>query len=311
MLPKLLTSRLKTILGSDYDTVMNVYGLERKWSFRLNMLKWDGTDVFTELKEKWIVIASFVGLEWVYFFDKKDDFALKGTDAFYGWKIYLQSIASLLPVLVLSPKQWETILDMCAAPGSKTTQIAMLMENEGKIVALEQNQIRYDKLMHNARLQWATIIAWEKIDARKYLETCESDFDRILLDAPCSAEGRIQLANEKTYGFWTLENIKKKSDTQYELLSLAIGKLKSGGTLVYSTCTLAPEENEWVLTRVLAENADISIETIDIGLSDRVWWKEGITAFGSQKYSDEVKKAVRILPSEETEGFFVAKIVKW
>jgi 16S rRNA (cytosine1407-C5)-methyltransferase len=69
-------------------------------------------------------------------------------------------------------------------------------------------------------------------------------FDRILLDAPCSAEGRISLANEKSYGFWSLENIEKKAQQQYELLTHALGALKPGGTLVYSTCTLAPEENE-------------------------------------------------------------------
>ena len=86
-------------------------------------------------------------------FDREQEYAIKGTRAFYDGKIYLQSIASILPVLVLGPDSGETILDVCAAPGSKTTQMAMLMENIGKIYAIEQNQIRYDKLMHNCSLQ--------------------------------------------------------------------------------------------------------------------------------------------------------------
>jgi len=89
----------------------------------------------------------------VYLFDREHEYAIKGTRAFYDGKIYLQSLASMIPVLALDPRSNETILDVCAAPGSKTTQIASAMHNTGKIVAIEQNQIRFDKLMHNCRLQ--------------------------------------------------------------------------------------------------------------------------------------------------------------
>ncbi len=311
MFPKLLTSRLQTILTDDYDTTMEVFAHERKGSFRINLLKSDEVSILAELEDKWIQVVPFDGISGAYLFDKKDDYAMKGTDAFYNGKIYLQSISSMLPVLVLAPKAWESVLDVCAAPGSKTTQMAMMMGNEGKITALEQNPIRYDKLMHNATLQGATIVEGKKVDAKVYLDPLGiKKFDKILLDAPCSAEGRITLTNDKTYGFWSLENIKKKANVQYDLLSRAILRLETWGTLVYSTCTLAPEENEWVISRVLDENPDITLEPIDIGFGECVWWKEGITKFGSQKYSEEMKKAVRILPSEETEGFFVVKILR-
>ena len=342
MLLSLLTSRLQSILSKDYDTVLEAFSHERNGSLRINLLKWDGTEVFTEFSEKWIVIIPFEGIVWTYMFDRAHEYAIKGTRAFYDGKIYLQSIASLLPALVLEPRSGETVLDLCAAPGSKTTQIAMMMRNTGKIVAIEQNQIRYDKLMHNCNLQGATNIEWVKLDAKKYFsgdfETTgdeihkkgkyakyiepkypEADdvlekkiplFDRILLDAPCSAEGRILLENEKSYWFWTLDNIAKKSELQYELLTLAIGALKSGGTLVYSTCTLAPEENEWVIARVLSEQSDLRIHDIMLGLSGRPWWRTGLTSWKGTDYTDEMSKAVRILPSSETEGFFIAKIVK-
>lgn len=141
--------------------------------------------------------------------------------------------------------------------------------------------------------------------------TADINFDRILLDAPCSAEGRIALDNEKTYGFWSLDNIQKKAALQSELLAMAFARLESGGTLVYSTCTLAPEENEGVISGFLSNHLDAILEPIDIGLSGRSWWTPGLTSFGrNTQYSDELLKTVRILPSDETEGFYIAKIRK-
>ncbi len=130
MLPPVLTARLEKILGEDFASVMEAYNLERKGSFRLNLLKTDGADVFLEFAEKGIIIEPFTPIPGVYVFDKAHDYALKGTRSFYDGKIYLQGIASLLPVLALDPKNGERVLDICAAPGSKTTQIAMLMKDE-------------------------------------------------------------------------------------------------------------------------------------------------------------------------------------
>ena len=248
----------------------------------------------------------------------------------------------MIPVLALDPKPNEMILDICAAPGSKTTQMTMMMHNTGKIVAIEQNQIRFDKLMHNADLQGATNVECVKLDAKKYLigdfETTGDEihkkgkyakyiepkyqkftdsverkipiFDRILLDAPCSAEGRILISNEKSYGFWSIENIEAKSALQHELLTLAVASLASGGILVYSTCTLAPEENEGVIARVLAEHKDLKLQSIMLGLSGSPWWTTGLSKWNGENYPEDMTKTVRILPSDETEGFFIAKIVK-
>lgn len=309
-LPGELTQRLKTILGDKYNSVLDAFSHERRGSFRINTLKWDGSEVFAELDEKWIITEKFSGIDGVYVFDRIHEYAMKWTHAFYDGKIYLQSIASMLPVLVLTPESWEHILDVCAAPGSKTTQMSAMMENTGTIIAIEQNQIRYDKLMHNTRLQWATNIEWVKMDARKYLAEDIDSFNRVLLDAPCSAEWRISLDNEKSFWFWSLANIRDKSDLQYELLELAFANLKSWGTLVYSTCTLAPEENEWVISHFLRKHSDATLEDIDIWLSGKSWWTPGISEFAGEKYNENITKTVRILPSDETEGFYLAKIRK-
>lgn len=322
MLPNLLDSRLRTILGSHYEWVIWSFAKNRKWSLRINFLKTDGSNVLEEFKTKGIILESFTGIDGSYMFDREHEYAIKGTRAFYDGLIYLQSIASQLPVLVLSPVSWESILDVCAAPGSKTTQIAMMMANKGSIYAIEQNQIRYDKLMHNCTLQWATIVDWVKMDARHWLsdtggtitvidDTTDIDFDRILLDAPCSAEGRISLDNEKTYGFWSLDNIKQKSLLQKSLLQVSWDHLRVWGTLVYSTCTLAPEENEGVISEFLSSHDDALLQDIDIGLSKRPWWTHGLASFGrNTEYSPALHKAIRILPSDETEWFFMVKIEK-
>ena len=322
MLPSLLTSRLKSILWNDYNTVIESFAKNRKGSFRINTLKTDGEDVFKEFKEKGIIVETFEGMNGVYIFDRLHEYAIKWSHAFYDGKIYLQSIASMLPVLVLDPKAGDTIVDVCAAPGSKTTQLAMLMQNQWHIFAIEQNQIRYDKLLHNCVLQWADIIEWVKMDARHWLSSTSGSvvikndvsdiiFDAILLDAPCSAEWRISVDNEKTYGFWTLTNIQKKAELQSELLHQAFDRLVVGGVLVYSTCTLAPEENEWVVSDFLKTHKNAILEPIDIGLNHKPWWKQWLIQFGKNTTYDPIlSQSVRILPSEDTEGFYIAKIRK-
>lgn len=329
MLPLELTSRLEKILWWEYAHVMQAFSSERIGSLRINTLKAQEQEVMKEFQEKGIIVTAFPWISGVFIFEKKYEYTLKGTRAFYDGKIYLQGISSMLPVLILNPCPGDTILDVCAAPGSKTTQMATMMNNIWAITALEHNQIRFDKLIYNCRLQGATIVEGKKMDARKYLETFTITpphhkneksawslqetpklFDKILLDAPCSAEGRISLQNEKSYGFWSLKNIAEKSVLQYSLLTAAWQALKPGWVLVYSTCTLAPEENEGVISQFLSDYSDASIESTSISLSEMSWWQEGIQTFGEMEYATSLKKAVRILPSEETEGFFIVKLLK-
>ena len=139
----------------------------------------------------------------------------------------MQGLASQLPAIALEVKEGMKVLDVTAAPGSKTTQIAALMNNTGTIVACEKHQIRHDKLVHNIKLQGAANIETHKIDALKLMtELDRESFDAILLDAPCSAEGRIKLSDERSYGFWSLTNIREKAIIQRDLLEASIPLLK-------------------------------------------------------------------------------------
>lgn len=307
-LPSTFLTRLEQIYPQNFHEILQAFATNRQGSFRLNFLKTNGDDVFAEFHAKNIITKKFDLLDNVFTFDRSQEFAIKGSRAFYDGKIYLQSIASMLPTLVLNPQKWEKILDVCAAPGSKTTQIAMLQQNDGKIVALEQNQIRFDKLHYNIQLQWATNIETYKIDARKFESAAL--FDKILLDAPCSAEGRISLQNEKSFGFWSEENILKKSQLQTELLQKFWANLRSGGELVYSTCTLAPEENEMIIVNFLEKNVDAQILPISLSCKNESWWKSNIANFSNNDFSSLNDFGIRILPSEYTEWFFIVRLKK-
>lgn len=309
-LPKPLISRLQKIYPEQYEMILENFSKKRVGSFRVNLLNSSLPEVEDEFQAKGIIFKKFRDFENIFIFDREFEYAIKWTKAFYEGKIYLQSIASMLPVFVLEPKQWEKILDVCAAPGSKTTQISMLQQNNGAIIALEKNQIRADKLAYNCRLQSANNIEIHKIDARKFLQNTELDFDKILLDAPCSAEGRIDLQNEKSFGFWSEKNIIDKAELQYELLDLSWSKLKKWWVLVYSTCTLAPEENEANIEKFLQNHSDSEILEIPHFGDDNDFSQNNILEFEWKKFEKLGNKGIRILPTEFTEWFFMVKIQK-
>ena len=326
-LPLKLINRLKNFYPDDHEYILKGFEGKKKGSFRINTLKSSTEKVLAEFSDKNIEISLYTGFSsavsqkyWVYTFDRKFEYAIKGTDAFYQGGIYLQSLASMMPVFVMNPQESTNILDVCAAPGGKTTQIAMHTSNTAKITALEKNAMRHTKLKYNISLQGAEKnITTYKIDAIKFLKGTTSirlaeNFDMILLDAPCSAEGRISLEREKSYGFWSMQNVLDKASLQFDLLSASVSKLNSGGSLVYSTCTLAPEENEGVVSRILEAFPEISLAKVPEIFSQEEnsslsYVKKGLSLYDTpeQKISE---KTLKILPSEYTEGFFVAKFVK-
>ncbi len=204
MLPKLLATRLELLLGEDSAGVMATFANERLSSFRVNTLKSTVEQVEAECLKLGFPIEKMAEIPHAYLLDRSHEYALKGSSLFREGMIYLQSLSSMLPVLSLAPKSGESVLDICAAPGSKTTQIAAQMDNVGSITALEQNAIRLDILNHNLALQGATIVTTLKADARYFLSSTATlgwhqkegitepmkpqKYNAIILDAPCSAE---------------------------------------------------------------------------------------------------------------------------
>ncbi len=310
MIPKKYLQRIESFLTTkDKEQVIKGYMNERVCAFRVNILKTTAGEVESFLCTSNIPFDKPVFPALSYVIEKKYEFTLKGSTLFYEGKIYLQGLASQIPANILDLKSNMNVLDVTAAPGSKTTQMSALMNNEWRIIACEKHQIRYDKLVYNIKLQGATNIETHKIDALKLMSQINPEtFDAILLDAPCSAEGRFKLSDEKSYGFWTLRNIREKAMIQTMLLEACMPLLKKWWVLVYSTCTLAPEENEAVVSNVIAQHPDFKLEKIEIGnLQYAIPW---IQSFDGRVYNDAIENTIRILPSHLTEGFYLAKIRK-
>jgi tRNA (cytosine49-C5)-methyltransferase len=223
---------------------------------------------------------------------------------YYIGKIYVQEAASMIPPLVLQPKPGDIVLDLCAAPGSKTTQMAAMMKNEGLIVGNDYKGQRLQSLGINIQRSGITNTIITLQHGKRFHGF---NFDKILVDAPCSGTGTIR-KSLKTVNIWNPGMITKLARQQSELLHNAFENLKKGGELVYSTCSVEPEENEGVIHRFLEAYPNAKVVKVKLpGLKVA----PVITEFLGVKYNKQVKKTLRIWPQDnDTEGFFVAKIKK-
>jgi NOL1/NOP2/sun family putative RNA methylase len=221
---------------------------------------------------------------------------------------YVQSLSSMVPPLVLDVVSGQEVLDVTAAPGSKTTQLASLMDNTGHIVANDNHALRVEKLRANIQKQGATCVETLCSQGTTLWRRYTPRFDRVLVDAPCSSEGRFTLDDPTTYRSWSERNIRAHAREQKRLLFAGWHVLRSGGILVYSTCTLAPEENEGVISWLLERFPD-TVEMLPCTLPIRNR-QQPLRAFDGTRYHTAVQQAMRILPSETMEGFFVAKLRK-
>ena len=223
--------------------------------------------------------------------------------------IYVQEAASMIPPLVLDPQPGELVLDMAAAPGSKTTQIAMHMQNQGLLIANDVEAPRLAALGINLQRCGVSNAVITKMRGRTF-EKVPLQFDRILVDAPCSGTGTIR-KSLKTIGMWNPKMIQRLAATQRNMLKVAFGLLKPGGTLVYSTCSLEPEEDESVISAFL-DHADKQSMGVTVGEID-LPLKRGdpVKEFDGQSYRSEVEHCLRLWPQDnDTEGFFVTKLIK-
>jgi NOL1/NOP2/sun family putative RNA methylase len=222
---------------------------------------------------------------------------------------YIQDLASMLPVLVLEPKPDELVLDLCSSPGSKTTQIAACMKNQGSLIANEVSLSRIKILAANTeRCGCSNLIITRKdgIALCNRFKNSGIFFDKILIDAPCSGEGTLR-SSPKTAIMWNPKTITSLSKLQKSMVESCLEILKPNGIIVYSTCTHAPEENEEVLDYILNKYPNVKIETIKIPIKSR----QGLDRWESHTFDPEVKKSCRIYPHDtDTEGFFVAKLRK-
>jgi NOL1/NOP2/sun family putative RNA methylase len=220
---------------------------------------------------------------------------IKELDIYKNGEIYLQSLSSMIPPLVVNPKEKESILDMAAAPGGKTTQMVNLSNGQAMITACEKNKIRAERLKYNLEKQGATRVSVMIQDARN-LDDFFS-FDKILLDAPCSGSGTLNVNDKNLSKYFTKELVTRSVKTQKELIKKAIKILKKNGELVYSTCSILKEENEDVVNEILLKSK-AEVVPIDNNYKDIPLLPVAIDG------------TICVCPNELYEGFFVAKLKK-
>lgn len=218
---------------------------------------------------------------------------------------YIQSFSSFIPPIVLNPEETDLVLDLCAAPGSKTTELGEIMNNRGTLIANEIQLDRLKSLVHNVDRMNQMNVGVTHYKGEQ-LNTIYFDyFDKILVDAPCSGLGIVQKKIEVN-DWWTIERVKRLSELQLKLFVSAIKMLKVGGEIVYSTCTLTVEENELIIDKIL-KKYPLEILEFDINIPS----KSGITFYEGQSLNPSLAKAKRILPWEvESDGFFIIKLRK-
>lgn len=290
------------------ESIIKGFACKRMPVIRVNTLKTDIQIVMRYLKEINVLFERISFLPDALIIRNRDEKFFEGLDVYKNGEIYFQGLSSQLPALFLNPSPGENVLDMAAAPGSKTAQMGMMMRNKGEILANEIDTIRLEKLKYNLEKQGIKIATVNLGDGSYLGENFAGKFDKVLLDAPCSAEGRIELSDPRSYRFWSEKNIRQNAKLQKELFESGVKALKPGGTMVYSTCTLAPEENEMIVDTMLKEFKGIlKIEKINLDFKYKL---PIVETFEGTHFDQRVKDCLKALPSEISEGFFIAKFRK-
>lgn len=305
------------------DDINHIFAPKSLRCFRINILKTKKSTILETLKKENLEVINVDFLD--AFFVKKND-EKKLSPLIEKGDIIAQSLSSQLPAILLQPRPTDLILDLCAAPGSKTSQIVSLTHSPKNIIANDIDSVRTYKMKSifaNLSIDHVTIA---KSDGRSIWKQFPNHFDKVLVDVPCSMEGRFVGGDEKTFSHWSPKKVKNLSKLQKFLLYSAFSACKPGGRIVYSTCTLSTEENEevvtWLLEKLTGKIELIDIDSIKSATNDFLSKyqsaqistsivNDGITnSYRNTKINSELKNCLRILPSPLTEGFFVAVFEK-
>ena len=307
-LPEQLIDRLKKLYDEkEYNRLLHALTEKNIPSFRANTIKTTAETLQKILHEQGFILETVSWYQDAFLLKNKSVRELTDTDAYKQGLLYIQNLSSMLPALVLDPKPDEKIFDIAAAPGSKTTQIAALMHSTGELTANDISFKRLFKLRENLKQMGVTNTKMLNFPGESFWKKLPEYFDRTLVDVPCSMEGRIKCNDPKTYLDWSPKKIKLLSKLQKYLLRSAISATKVGGTIVYSTCTLAPEENEEVIEWVVSKTPNaLSVEEI---IMPQMPLQKGLSSWKKKEFTYTANCA-RIFPSLVMEGFFIAKLHK-
>ncbi len=305
----LFEERLKKLLpdSADFARFNDIIHTSPQSFIRCNTLKITPEKLLERLQKKWHVSQPFPNHSEIMLVESELGPGELGNalEHVLGY-FYIQEVSSMMSVIALDPQPEDFVFDVAASPGSKTTQIAARMRNQGTLIA---NDVKLDRVailsanLERCGVTNAIITRMDGVGLSARFAKQNFKFDKILLDAPCSGEGTLR-SSPKTFVMWNPKMIEKLSRMQMKLLANALKCLKKGGTLVYSTCTHAPEENERVVNFAL-KNFPVEVEHITLPLKCR----PGITYWNDESFNPQVEKTCRIYPQDnDSEGFFVARL---
>ncbi|HOW35546.1 MAG TPA: RsmB/NOP family class I SAM-dependent RNA methyltransferase [Candidatus Omnitrophota bacterium] len=308
-LPSVFLERLQGIIPPGYyDTCLKSFTRDRLLSVRVNTLKISRDRVLAVLDEQKIEYTPIGWCPDALILRGIDSRQLTESDLIKQGFLYIQSLSSMLPVIALNPQPGDRVLDMCAAPGGKTTQMAALMNNAGSILAVEKVKERFYKLKTIVAQSGAGNVTVRLMDAKRlHAQGSEPElYDKVLLDVPCTTEGRFKVFDPKTYAYWSPRKIKEMVQKQRGLILTASRLLKPDGVIVYSTCTFAPEENEAVMDWFLKKTkSEMAVEPVAL---DGIRTYPAILEWKGKRFNPKLRGCLRVLPDEMMEGFFVARL---
>ncbi len=308
-LPKEFLDRLQQLYPQQFHAICRTFLDDKQTTFRINFIKINIPGLMQAFSQAQVRVKRVPWLDyaWILEFPKQREF--EKTSIYLNGQIYVQNISSMLPVAVLDPQPGEVILDLCAAPGGKTTQIVSVTKGQAKVVAVEFVKPRWCKLEANIKLQgheaYIDLILGDGVMVGK---ENAGRFDRVLVDAPCSSESGFLANHPRSYGYWSLKTVKECQSKQKQLLGAGVHALKKNGILVYSTCTFSPEENEEVVSWALEKfKQQIVLEPIQFPLPGA---RPGLAAWQGKKLGTDLSFTKRILPNEFLEAFYIARFRK-
>lgn len=291
MNPKFLQC-MQEMLGAEYDSYLSCLQEPKKRGFRINPLKTSDSSEFDVFRDK---KSPFAYNGWYL---KEDVKGVGFSPEYLSGCMYIQEPSASSAVTILNPEKEMKVADLCAAPGSKTTQIAELLGNTGFLLANEIDSKRGRILLENIERCGTTNCLVTNNSVQEIAKEFEGFFDMVLCDAPCSGEGMFRKEDEEDID-WSEEGVLACARRQAKILDGAYRCLRKGGTLVYSTCTFSKEENEENILSFLKRHDDMKLIPIDVDF--------GRCGFDIGNHTDFTR---RIFPMDEGEGHFIAKMVK-
>lgn len=308
-LPELFVERLQAIVPPDvFPDVLRAFSEEKTIGVRVNALKTTSAAMQALWRDADVAVKPITGLQDAFWVPAKDRALWTHSSWVDEGLIYLQDRASQWAVHALNPKEDEEVLDLCAAPGGKATQLAAWLGGTGSIGAVEAVRGRFFKLKATVVRMGADNIRLYHKDGRFIDKACPNRFDAILLDAPCSTEACIVANDPSTYRYWGAKKIKAMAKKQQALLFSAIGALKPGGRLLYVTCSFAPEENECVLQKALERFDQMTL----LPLVPPKGWRvmAGLSQWQGKTFVPSMDRVCRLLPDGDSRGLTIALMEK-